>query len=531
MTGFAVRRPPRGSSAWPDAQMEDPKTTLVICAEANSRVGVGHLMRCMALAQPWKTKGGRCMVFGGIEAVTLRNRLLADGYELFESSPDPAGAVQQFKELAISNAWVVLDGYHFGPEWQDVLVDSGYSVLCIDDGAKLSHYSAQVILAPDCDVQLRSYQTHHSTLILAGPRYRLLRQGLAAKAERPVIGGNGAVVLVTFGGADVRNVTPDVVKALDGILGPTDLVIVVLGPANTHRIEVQEALKAVAYRSELLQDVGDMSALYARADIAVSAAGGTAWEIAAAGLPSVLLPVAANQEPGAGFLVRAGAAIRVDGPAEIGSQGFAMELRNLLADRQRLAAMSAAGRAVCDGKGPHRVLRILAALGGNRPDHDLYGLRRAVPDDMEQVFCLANDPEVRANSFSPAPIVFESHARWFAARIESPDTAIFVLDLEGLVVAMVRYDRAAEEAEIDIVVLSAFRGRGLGVHILQASSAAAMRSLAVQRLRAVVLERNLASRQCFIKAGFSEIGTEQIKGSCCWVYIRESGQPENHEHA
>lgn len=498
----------------------------MICAEGNSQVGVGHVMRCMALAQVWNAQGNRCVFFGEIEAGSLRERMIADGCELFEPNLDPGDAVRRLWDLDVRNAWVVLDSYHFGPEWQDVLVDAGFTVLCIDDGARLRRYRAQVILAPDCDARPMSYETQPSTVILAGPRYRLLRQGVAENAARPASDSNNRVVLVAFGGADARNVTLDVVKALDGILSPEDCAIVVLGPANRHRIRVQDALNEVTYQSELLQDVADMAAVYARADLAISAAGGAAWEMAASGLPAVLVPVAPNQLPGARFLADAGAALRVDAPAAIHDRGFAAQVRDLLADRPRLAAMASAGRLVCDGKGAHRVIGILSAL-----EQGLEGnaccLRRAVPGDMGQLLRLANDPDVRANSFSPERIALEDHVNWFAARLESPDTAIFVLDLEGVVAAMVRYDRVAEGAEIDMAVHRAFRGRGLGVHILQASALVAMRSLAVPRLRAVVLERNLASRNCFIKAGFSDVGTEHVKGNDCRVFIQDAEQGES----
>lgn len=493
----------------------------MICTQANEQVGVGHVTRCIALAQAWKARGGRCIFFGVIDAGSLRNRLLADGYEVFEPSPGPSGTVFELKGLGTPNVWVVLDGYHFGPEWQDALVDSGFLVLCVDDGARLPQYRAQVILAPDCTARPMSYKTAPSSLILAGPRYRLLRQDMTGQTERST-DVSKTVVLVTFGGCDASNVTLDVVRALDRILKPNDHAIVVLGPANRHRTVVQEALKEVAYRRELLQDVVDMTALYARADVAISAAGGTAWEIAAAGLPAILIPVAANQEPGAEFLVREGAAIRIDGPAAIHSESFLVHAKCLLADQKRLAKMSASGRTVCDRKGAQRVISILTALKHKERAFDLFQVRRSVSGDMEQVFRLANDPDVRTNSFSPAPIVFEDHARWFAARIESPDAAIFVLDLEGLVVAMVRYDRAAEEAEIDIAVLGAFRGRGLGTHILQTTVSAATRSLAVLRLRAVVLERNWASRNFFVKAGFSEAGPEYIKENNCRIFTRDA---------
>ena len=75
---------------------------------------------------------------------------------------------------------------------------------------------------------------------------------MAGNAARPAIDAKQRVVLVAFGGADAGNVTLDVVKALDGILSPDDRAIVVLGPANRHRVVVEDALKAVAYQSKLL---------------------------------------------------------------------------------------------------------------------------------------------------------------------------------------------------------------------------------------------------------------------------------------
>jgi spore coat polysaccharide biosynthesis predicted glycosyltransferase SpsG/RimJ/RimL family protein N-acetyltransferase len=463
---------------------------------------------------------------GRVEAASLRERLESEGFLLAEPGPRPGDTVALLAGRGLVGCWVVLDGYHFGPEWQEELETAGFPVLCVDDGAKLPRYAARAILAPDHDASPAAYPAPAASVILAGSRYRLLRRGFAdlhGRADRDV--RNGARVLVAFGGADTRNVTAAALRGLEVALGPRDTALVVLGPVNPHRESVQQVLAGAGFRHELLQDVLDMAALYAQADLAVSAAGGAAWEMAAAGLPAVLVPVAPNQEPGTRALVQAGAAASLGGSESLGGQSFPALVRHLLDAPAARAAMARAGREASDGRGALRVCQVLEYLAGD-PDATECVLRRAEPGDMEQVFRLANDPAVRSQSFSPEPIALADHARWFAARLASPDTAFFVLDLEGVVAALARFDRSGDAAEIDVAVHPAFRGRGLGARILREASPLAAAGLGVARLRGVVLEGNVGSRRCFARAGFAEAAPEQIKGKTCAVFVLESGAGE-----
>ncbi|MEW5772903.1 MAG: GNAT family N-acetyltransferase [Thermodesulfobacteriota bacterium] len=498
--------------------------TLVIRADADSRMGAGHVMRCLALAQAWAGEGGTALFCGRVESASLRERLADEGFGLAEPGPRPGDTVSLLTRRGLAGCWVALDGYHFGPERQEELEAAGFRVLCVDDGALLSRYAARVVLAPDHDASPAAYAAPSSSLILAGPRYRLLRRGFAGLPRPARRAGEGAVVLVAFGGADARNATRAAVLGLDRALGPQDTALVVLGPMNRRRESVQQALDGVGYRHELRQDVADMAGIYARCHLAVSAAGGAAWEMAAAGLPALLAPVAANQEPGSAFLARAGCAEVLPGAGDLEKEVFAARVRRLLDDPARLEALSRSGPQACDGRGPQRVCRVLAAL--DRDQFAQFVLRRAEAGDLEQVFRLANDPAVRANSFSPEPIALEGHARWFTAKLASPDTAFFVLDLEGVVAALARFDRTGDAAEIDVAVHPAFRGRGLGARILREASPLAAAGLGAARLRGVVLEGNVESRRCFSRAGFREAAPEQVRGRTCAVFVLESGAGE-----
>jgi UDP-N-acetylglucosamine--N-acetylmuramyl-(pentapeptide) pyrophosphoryl-undecaprenol N-acetylglucosamine transferase len=107
----------------------------------------------------------------------------------------------------------------------------------------------------------------------------------------------------------------------------------------------------------------------AAADLAAARAGGSVFELAAAGLPSILVPyphaTGNHQEANAGFMERAGAAIVIP-DAELDGPRLAREVGALLAAPQRMAEMANAARAVAKPDAADRVADELLALAPPR---------------------------------------------------------------------------------------------------------------------------------------------------------------------
>ncbi len=191
-----------------------------------------------------------------------------------------------------------------------------------------------------------------------------------------------------------------------------------------------------------LEGVEDMVPALAGVDLAVSAAGGTAWELCALGLPTVLAPVAANQRPVAEELDRIGAArwlrdgsapaVRVPGAAlAMPPVGWAVEaVRQLATDEAARAELARRARAVVDGRGAVRVATRLRA--------DLLSLRRATRDDARLLWEWANDPGTRAQSFVQDAIPWDRHVAWLDERVSDPDVAIYLAADDGGLVGQVR---------------------------------------------------------------------------------------------
>jgi UDP-N-acetylglucosamine--N-acetylmuramyl-(pentapeptide) pyrophosphoryl-undecaprenol N-acetylglucosamine transferase len=106
----------------------------------------------------------------------------------------------------------------------------------------------------------------------------------------------------------------------------------------------------------------------AAADLAAARAGGSVFELAAAGLPAVLVPyphaTGNHQDANARFMERAGAAV-VIADAELDGPRLAREVGGLLAAPQRMAEMSNAARAVARPDAAERVAAELLALVEN----------------------------------------------------------------------------------------------------------------------------------------------------------------------
>jgi UDP-N-acetylglucosamine--N-acetylmuramyl-(pentapeptide) pyrophosphoryl-undecaprenol N-acetylglucosamine transferase len=153
------------------------------------------------------------------------------------------------------------------------------------------------------------------------------------------LSADGEVVLV-FGGSLGAAVLNDLAVDAWGAGGPE--VLHLCGARDYERL--RDRVSRDGYH--LLPFIDDIGAAYGAADIAVARAGGSIWELAAAGLPAVLVPgefaTGDHQTKNAEWFERAGGAVVVK---ENDVSRVPQVVDGLLADRARLAALAAAMRA------------------------------------------------------------------------------------------------------------------------------------------------------------------------------------------
>lgn len=278
---------------------------LIIRTDASTKIGTGHVMRCLALTQAWQEQGGQAIFVFANKSVALENRLLLEGMQVVYLSVEACGTedAKQTADFAlIFNAqWVVVDGYHFGAEYQKTIKDFGVSLLVFDDYGHAQHYYADFVLNQNiAGYNEDLYRSRESyTQLLLGTHYALLRREFWQwNGWRREISLFAYKLLVTFGGSDPDNVTLRVIQALNQVNINNLEVLVVIGSSNPHYEILQKEVAASRLTISLKRNVNNMAELMAWADLAIASGGVTCWELAFMGLPSLLILLADNQRPG-----------------------------------------------------------------------------------------------------------------------------------------------------------------------------------------------------------------------------------------
>jgi len=125
-------------------------------------------------------------------------------------------------------------------------------------------------------------------------------------------------------------------------------------------------------------------------------------------------------------------------------------------------------------------------------------IRLASINDMELVFNLSNDHQVRSNAINKDLIKWQEHIVWFEERIKSDDPFYIIENSDNDFVGTVRIDKRSNENIVSIDIEQKFRSKGLGNIILQEC----IKKSNITEFIAYIKRDNLASSNIFLKSGF-----------------------------
>jgi UDP-2,4-diacetamido-2,4,6-trideoxy-beta-L-altropyranose hydrolase len=307
---------------------------ILFACDAGPAIGGGHVMRCLTLAEALTGLGAACAFLDTHATGPLLDAFATRDIERVEEAQD------------WPSDWVVLDNYR-----TTLAEEAGWRaasrLAVIDDLAR--PHTADLVIDPSFG---RDGAVYAPAPALTGPAHALVRRGFADRRAEALArrGGEARRALIAFGLTDVGGITQAAVEILLSRAGQTRLDVVAgSGAASLPRLRDLADRGAI----DLHVDVRDMASLSAKADVAVGAGGGSVWERAVLGLPSVVVPLADNQIAMTTLLDSYGALISAD-LSDLGAAWA--RLIDDAALRQTLAERSAE---LCDGLGAERVAKAL----------------------------------------------------------------------------------------------------------------------------------------------------------------------------
>ncbi len=325
---------------------------VLIRTEGGPSIGFGHVRRCLSLAQALREQGADVLFLVNDDAA-IRSQIASVGFEAkpIAIDQDPDSTVQWCNTLRPQA--VVVDSYRFEGPWFEALEPSTRCVIAIEDLAN-RHVPVEVVVVnctPDGDRRRPNAQHACGT-----PRYALLRPEFARPFERR-ISSDVKRVLITVGGGDPHRLTPRLIEWTRHALGPV-LLDVIIGPLfdDTVLSQLNGDHPGVTYHRQ----PEHMRDLMLSADLAISGGGQTTYELAATGTPTIAVQVVDNQEKNLNGLEAEGALVRVGDAADRSLEAQVIEaLKRLAQNPAARASLSAAGRALVDGRGAERVARAI----------------------------------------------------------------------------------------------------------------------------------------------------------------------------
>jgi len=304
-----------------------PRTSrAVILTEAGPDVGLGHIGRCVALVDALEKQGCSCTLVIAGEApgyvVGPRETHVRDWY-----SAQSAVKCVEAADIA------VIDSYKATAGLYATVADAVPVLVCLDDTARLS-YPRGIVVNGNPEAAKLGLVSRPDLKQLLGVEYQLLRSefaGARPRSARAVV----ERILIVAGGGHAEAVREAMVA----------------GASATFPYAVQDTVDSPRTAAEMRDAMLE-------ADLAVSAAGQTLYELAATGTPTVAVCVADNQVAQARAFEGAGA-LRLAGIwGETQTQERLLDRLSGMASLDVRAAVSTAAHSLVDGLGATRVARV-----------------------------------------------------------------------------------------------------------------------------------------------------------------------------
>jgi len=335
----------------------------LIRMDASKKIGAGHLMRCLSIAEFFKSKNINAMFLSRSRQV--ERHIINRGFEV-EIIPENftiADELNSIKFLMIEkkikvilldiNNYVTFKDFNTYNLYLENLRRLSLFLVSFED-FKDYPYTSDIVIIPYFGAENIKLRNKSDCKYLIGPKYFVLREEFM-KVKPVTVRNKIGSILVTMGGSDLEGITLKVLEALGSTELGISLKLVIGTLSQTNDVAIMNSLSTYKGSYSIIRDVNNMAELMSKSDIAVVNSGLTKYETSAVGLPSIIISNNEYHSELMNDFAKYDTVRHLGSVNKVNKHQIAEEIICLAKDYKKRLQMSEAGKLLIDGKGVDRI--------------------------------------------------------------------------------------------------------------------------------------------------------------------------------
>lgn len=324
---------------------------VVFRVDGGHEIGFGHIIRSLALADKLGKKEEILFLMKddpiGIEKVKEEGYevcLLQDKYDIvsdlsckiFVSDIRDTSVEYMRKARNISECLVTFDDLGKGRHLADILVDANIDEKFNPTGKE---------------------QKGNLPLYLFGAPYILLREEFGS-CEKKEIKEKVKHLLITMGGSDAKGITLKVAEAIEEIKLDIE-VLIILGRGFRLKDELFNITQSSYRKFTILCDEKNIFEHMLWADLAITSAGVTMFELACCGVPTIVIPYNEDQEKNTYQFLERNLIINLGMSDYVTQKEISKVVNSIIDNYETRERMSRESQKFVDGQGLFRIIEVI----------------------------------------------------------------------------------------------------------------------------------------------------------------------------
>ena len=339
--------------------------------DAYEAIGLGHIMRCLNLAQSLRKQKINIFFISSIDSNKIIKKIKQADIELLRINKNYSNKNNEktwLKKNQLEDAketidliksknifWLIVDSYKLNFIWEKEASKYVKKIFVIDDLFQSKHYCDLILNQNFVEKKnLDKILCKKGTKILIGPKYALINQNI----KKIKLTNNLKNIIIFFGGKLQVKIIREI---LNFLVKKKKFSLKILVMKNSSKLEsIKKKYKKFKNIKFLILPKNYENLLY-NSQFFIGAGGSSIFERLFAGLPNYIFCVSKNQKNNCDFLKEKNLAFMKSIDTQINLKYFKNNISKILNDKDKLLKMSRRGISCVDGQGSKRISKILTS--------------------------------------------------------------------------------------------------------------------------------------------------------------------------